>query len=121
MRVKLFAGIALILTLGAVITNTVIIERNVSEILRRVDELEVNATGTLDYAKSIREDFLDKLTYISLTVNHDDLTNIETGFAELIGYLEVEDYDGAHVTKSRLVDSLEHLWRLSGFNIDAII
>ena len=121
MWVKLFATVTLILTLSAVVTNTAIIKNQISEISREVNALDVNSAGALEYAKEIRKGFSEKLTYISLTVSHDDLTNIEEGFAELIGYLEVEDYDGAHVTKSRLKDSLEHLGRLSGFNIDAII
>ena len=63
----------------------------------------------------------EKELFISLTVNHEDLTNIEEGFAEMIGCLSVGDTAGAQITKSRLIDSLEHLGRLSGFNFDAII
>ena len=40
---------------------------------------------------------------------------------EMIGYLSVNDTDNARVTKNRLISYLEHLRRLSGFNIDAVI
>ena len=121
MRVKLFACLVLALTLGGVIANTVIIKKHVNEISTAVALLDEESDEALPRAKGIQTDFKRRLTYISLTVSHDDLTNIESEFAELIGYLEVGDTDGAHVTKNRLIDSLEHLGRLSGFNIDAII
>ena len=50
-----------------------------------------------------------------------NMTSIEDCFVEMIGYISVNDIDNATVVKYRLKRSLEHLRRLSGFNIDAII
>ena len=121
MRVKIFALCVLLLTIGSVIVNTLFVVRSIDRISGKVSSFEPTDTDALLYAKEIEADFKRKLTFISLTVNHDDLTNIELSFAELIGYLEVGDTDEASVTKNRLLNSLEHLGRLSGFGIDAII
>ena len=116
MKAKVFAVAMLFLTVGFVIFNTYKLQRDIGYI-----KGEVVAVDGLDSAKSAYESFKKKETYISLTVNHADMTSIEESFSELIGYYEVGDMDGAHVTKNRLTDALEHLGRLSGFNIDAII
>ena len=58
---------------------------------------------------------------MGMTVSHEDLTAIETGFSEMIGYLSVGDRNGAEVTKSRLLDALGHLRRLTGINIESVI
>lgn len=120
MKVKIFAFTALIVTVGFVAINTVVVKRAVSDIKNAVSEID-NAEDKLSAAKEAYERFKSRETYISLTVNHDDLTSIEECFAEMIGYLEVGDNDGAHVTKSRLISSLEHLGRLSAINLDSII
>ena len=39
----------------------------------------------------------------------------------MIGYLSVKDTEGAEMTKSRLIDALLHLRRLSGVNISSIL
>ena len=121
MKVKIFAVVTLIVTVVAVSINTAVLEKQISEVTEAVTALNVNDENAQETATVIYDDFRKKETYISLTVNHDDLTNIEEGFAELIGYLEIGDTDGAYVTKNRLLDSIDHLRRLSGFNIDAII
>jgi hypothetical protein len=72
-------------------------------------------------AEEIKESFEESEGFISLTVNHEDLTNIEVCYSDLIGYLSVGMTKEAEVTKNRLVDALKHLRRLSGVNIDSII
>ena len=121
MKIKIFAVCILVFTISAVIVNTVVIKRQIEDTKGQIHSLSVEEDGALERARGIEKEFRRRLTYISLTVNHDDLTVIEQSFAELIAYLEVGDTDGAHVTKNRLLDSLEHLGRLSGFNIDSII
>ena len=121
---KILALFLLVLTLTFVAVNTAVLDKQIDEILESVSALEITDWSTesasLD-AEKIYDDFKRRETYISLTVNHNDLTSIEEGFAELVGYLSVGDADNARVTKNRLQDALEHLGRLSGFNIDAII
>ena len=59
--------------------------------------------------------------FISITVGHDDLTHIEENFADIIGAARAGDEDALVTTKSRLIDSLGHLRRLSGISLDSII
>ena len=123
MKTKILAVVLLVLTVGGVIANTVAIGRIISDYETAVRELEVDG-GEESSAKAARElfeSFQDSERFVSITVNHDDLTSIEELFSELIGHLEVGDGDAAHVTKNRLIDALRHLGRLSGFNIDSII
>ena len=96
----------------------------INEITKNVNALNIigeNYETLVNEAEVAYDGFKKKESYISLTVNHNDLTNIEELFSEMIGYIKIDDRDEATVTKNRLLDSLEHLRRLSGFNIDAII
>lgn len=124
MKEKIIAVLLFFLVIGFVWTNTVILKREIGELREVTAGFEIgekDAARLTAEAREIYEIFKKKELFISLTVNHEDLTNIEEGFAEMIGCLSVGDTDGAQITKSRLIDSLEHLGRLSGFNFDAII
>ncbi len=124
MKEKITAFCLFILVIGFVIFNTIVLDRQIDRLCDAAEKLEIsdeNIGQSEKDARKLYEEFRKKETFISLTVNHDDLTDIEECFSEMIGYLSVGDADGARVTKNRLVDSLEHLGRLSGFNIDAII
>ncbi len=121
MKEKILAVIILIAVVAFVIANTLIIEKQIGDVEKAVSALNTEDEGAADKARKIHEDFMNKERFISLTVSHDDLTNIEDCFVELTGYLSVGDADNAQVTKDRLTNSLEHLRRLSTFTIDAII
>jgi hypothetical protein len=124
MKIKIFAAVALITVIGAVVINTVVLNREISSLARSLSELNIRGltpAESRERADALFSEFKSKEPYISITVSHDDLTNIEDGFAELIGYLSVEDKDGAEVTKYKLENALLHLRRLAGFNIDSII
>ena len=124
MKEKIFGFTTFILVISAVFANTVILHKSIGQIYDAVSDVEIYE-GACKTAKIEAESafhiFRKKELFIGLTVNHDDLSNIESNFSELIGYLSVDDAKGATVAKSRLADSLGHLRRLSGFNIDAII
>ncbi len=121
MKTKLFAYITIIVIITAVSFNTFYLDKEISELLSEVTALDLDDNNALDTSTEIFERFKHAEAYISITVSHDDLTNIEDIFAELVGYLTVDDTEGAKVIKNRLINSLEHLGRLSGFNIDSII
>lgn len=121
MKEKTIALVVLIFIVGAIAANAVFLDKNISETLNEVNELTLNGENSLENAESIYAGFKEKETYISITVNHEDLTNIDECFADMIGYLSVGDIDGASVIKYRLIDSLEHLRRSCGLNIDSII
>lgn len=105
----------LFLLIAAIIANSVYIQKTTSELVKLLE--------LADYAsyEDLAETFKRRERFISLTVSHDDLTNIEEGFAELIGAVSANDEASLATIKSRLIDSLEHLGRLCGINIDSIL
>ena len=123
MKEKIFAVVNILLIIGAVTINTVKLHRDIDLIYEEVSILDIGKedASTMNTAKSVYEKFKRYETFMGLTVNHEDLSNIEESFAELLGYITVGDTEGATVTKNRLLDELSHLRRLSGLNIDAII
>ena len=121
MKEKVAAWILLAVIFGFVGVNTYILNTSIEKIIYAVNEVSVDEPEAHQKITDIYNGFKDKEKYISLTVNHEDLTNIEECFSEMIGYLSVGDTEGAEVIKYRLVDSLEHLRRLSGINIEAVI
>ncbi len=122
MKVKMLAIALLILVTGSALINTRILLRRIDSITDTVLNLntEADAETSAKNARAAFEDFKHEEEYLSLTVNHNDLTDIEELFSEMIGHLEVLDRDSAQVTKNRLLDALSHLRRLSGFNISSI-
>ena len=121
MKEKILSITQLILVITFVTINTSILIKQVDKVKEDVNALLPDSDGSEDEARRIYENFMKKEQYISLTVSHDDLTSIEDCFVQLIGYLSVNDIKNAEVTKSRLISYLEHLRRLSGFTIDAVI
>ena len=121
MKEKVIAIVILIIVLLFVVINTFIINRYIKEIADGISAIDTTSESAEDEAKQIHEYFKKKELFFSITVSHEDLTNIEDCFVEMIGYLSVGDADGAAVMQYRLTHSLEHLRRLSTFTIDAII
>ena len=121
MKEKILAVALLILVIAFVTVNTVILDKQIEEITESVSSLTINSENAKEGAEKIYDDFMKKEKYMSFTVSHDDLTSIEDCFVEMIGFILVGDISNAEVTKSRLISYLEHLRRLSGFNIDAVI
>ena len=124
MKEKIIGVILLFIVVGFVVTNSILLDRTIAKTTDMVcafciDENDI--TRSKSEAESLFFDFEKRERYISLTVSHDDLTNIENSFVDLIGYLSIGDIYNAEVAKSRLIHSLEHLRRLSGFNFDSII
>lgn len=122
MKVKILAIGLLFLIIGAVGLNTFFLTKQIDRVTAAVDSLQLSGdtNQALKDAKASFEKFKQEERYLSLTVNHNDLTDIEGLFSEMIGYLAVTDTENAKVTKSRLIDALSHLGRLSGVNISSI-
>ena len=121
MKEKLIGVIVFIAVILYVGINTYVIDGQMKGVYNNVSGIDVYSENAREKAEECFADFEKKEKYMSLTVNHDDLTVIEECFVEMIGYLEIGDSDNATVTKSRLTHSIEHLRRLSTFTIDAII
>ena len=121
MKSKTFAIVTVVSIILLVVFSTLYIEWEIDKIILSVNRLDVNSENAAEDAKGIREEYKGSVCYISLFVTHDDLTNIEDLMAELDGCLRVGDVNEAEVVKNRLINSLEHLRRLSGMNLEAII
>ena len=124
MKEKIIAFCLLFLVICFVLINTLVLDRQIKALYDDTAKIEIGDSDIQEVERSaleLYEEFKKREKFISLTVNHEDLTRIEESFSEIIGYLSVGNADDAMVIKNRLLDSLEHLRRLSGFNIDSII
>ena len=122
MKAVRIAGIVLLLLLTSVILNSVYISKITEKFADRIQEIDTdNLEVATEFLKNIREDFKKAEKFISITVSHDDLTNIEEGFADIIGAAEAGMKVDVITIKSRLEDALRHLGRLSSINFDSII
>lgn len=108
------AAVLLVLTLAAVVANSIAVRNMIGGIVE-----DVKVADASKY-EQIFEDYKRMEAYISLTVDHEDMMNIELAFAELTGAVRAEDEESVTVIKNRLIYSLEHLRRLSGINIESI-
>ena len=109
-------------TLVLVVLNSVILRSLISDTITAVEGAEEQNTekAEIEYSQ-IYKKFKSKETYIAITVNHEDMTNIEDAFSEVVGAAEAGDREGMITAKNRLIDALQHLKRLSGINIDSIL
>ena len=121
MKSKILAVAALYAVLATVIINSVYLSLVTDEIYERCRVCDVYSDSAFTEFTELFDYYKRHERLISISVNHEDLTAINEDLCEIIGLLRVEDKDGAEVTKSRLLGSLEHLGRLSGINIDSII
>ncbi len=120
MRSVRIAAVILFILCISVTLNSVMIKKSADSLAEQIDSCDPRSPSAEKDFKKIFREFEKKEKFISLTVSHDDLTNIEEGFAELIGAAEAGNISEMEKQKSRLTDALGHLGRLSGFNIDSI-
>ena len=121
MKQKIIAVVLLLIVISFVTVNTIIIDKQIYDMIKEVKGIETDSASAKDKSREIFGKFKRMETFIGLTVNHDDITNIEDCFVEMVGYLSIGNGDEAEVVKNRLTNSLEHLRRLSTFTFDAII
>ena len=115
------AVILLLCSLAFVITNSILLTEIINGVLTEIDAAGDDITTAEESYSKIYDGLKDKLSYVSLTVNHEDLSSITDEFAELVGSARANDEEGFLAVKSRLISSLEHLKRLVGINIDSIL
>ncbi len=123
MKSKIAAAVILIGLLLGVTANALFLDKTISDITDNVNSFHIgdDSEDNILRARELFDNFKKKETYISTTVNHNDLTEIEELMSEMVACLSVDMTDEAQVAKSRLIDALKHLRRLSGVNIDSII
>ena len=116
-----FAYTVLILIILAVFINMAFIKGAIGRLLDEVSAAEEENTiaAAIEYSE-IYESYKKSELYISLTVSHEDLSELEIAFSELIGAAKADDKGALIIAKSRLTDRLWHIKRLSGINIDSV-
>lgn len=121
MKIVRLAYALLIVSLLFVATNSFILTNLISETIAEIDDgKDESAELALEKYTRVYENFRDKEKYISLTVNHTDISGVDAAFAEMIGAAEAGDLTSVITIKSRLRDSLDHLIRLCGINFYSI-
>lgn len=121
MTAKRIALVIMTITVSFVIVNTIVLNICIRKFHEMVSKCDFSTkTGESEFY-SAAEYYKKRYWFISLTVNHNDLGEVEGLISEIRGYIEIADKEGATVTKSRLVGSIEHLRRLVGINIDGIV
>ena len=120
MIVKLSYAILFALLL-AVILNAVYISR-FSEKLYSIssEESGENIDDFESKFNEIKKIYGDNEIFISLTVSHEDLTNIEEILSEIDGALKAKDKNAVIIAKSRFESAVLHLGQLSALNIESI-
>ena len=122
MKTAKIACAVLVLLFAAAILNSIYINKVTKEFADAIKETDTeNLAETALSLKGTYEKFKKAEKLISITVSHDDLTNIEESFADIIGAAEAGMKVDVITIKSRLEDALRHLGRLSGINFDSII
>lgn len=121
MKTGIFATGVITLVVGLITLNSFMLHKSIGEFIEDAEALSIQSEDAYEKAEDIKRKFEDAERFISLTVNHEDLTNIEECYSDLLGYLSVGMTREAEVTKNRLIDALSHLRRLSGVNLDSVI
>lgn len=120
MKIKAFTAALLILILGAVTVNTIFLSKRIDQIIESVGAVAPEQKNSKVDMEEAYNRFLNAEKYFSLTLNHNDLCEVGSLFVETISYLSVEDSKEATVAKSRLINALTHLRRLSEINIGSV-
>ena len=120
MKTIITAYVVLALIIILVIVNSMVISHNIDVILEKLRSAPEGAEAGEAY-REIFDDYMKRQKYLGLTVSHDDLTNIEGEFYEIIGAADAKDDDTMKIAKSRLIGALMHLKRLCGINFDSIL
>lgn len=119
MKAAIIAILSLSIVLISVFLNSFLVSRGIEDIIAKLEEAP-STLESYDLYEEIFQEYTKKQRFIGLTVSHDDLTNIESEFHEILGSIEAQDEETLIIAKSRLIGALSHLRRLSGINADSI-
>ena len=121
MKINIFAYSVLTVLILGVVLNSIFIGNVTKELAEAVETVRTDdmSAATEEY-ESLFEKFTRAEKFISVTVSHDDLTNIEESFSEIIGAAKAGDSASVIREKSRLKDALLHLGRLSQISFGSV-
>ena len=121
MRETKIAVIILFILIITVTANAVYIKTVTDDLTEKLKNIDIYSANAYENFLNAEKFFRKHEKFISLSVSHEDLSNIEDSFSELIGASLVGKISEMSIIKSRLEDTILHLGRLSGFNIDSIL
>ncbi len=119
MKAFAFAIITACLVIIAVILNSIFLGILLENLINECQSIPDKCESLSDY-EQLYQRFKDLHKFISLTVSHEELSEVERDFAEIIGAAKADDKESLIIAKSRLVTTLSHLRRLSLMNIDSV-
>ena len=113
--------VLLFILLISVIFNSVYISRFTEKLYALSKEGGHDSIEELELKfEKINRIYRSNEIFISLTVSHEDLTNIEDILSEINGAIESKDVNSVIIAKSRFESAVLHLGQLSAINIDSI-
>ena len=124
MKAVIIAYVIIFAVISLVILNSFLVSYNINEVIRLLsseDTAKEEAEELFAVYDKIYTDYQRRQKFLSISVNHNDLTAIENEFEEILGSAMAGETKNIVIAKSRLLGSLEHLRRLSGINIDSIL
>ena len=101
--------------------NTPTVDNLIVKTLSEVETLEHGMPNLQQDFYTVRRSYEKRSGYINLTVSHSLMADVDAYFADLEGAVLAQDKDGFTKAKSRLIDALRHVRRLSGFKLESII
>ena len=120
MKTIILSYVILILVILLVIINSIIVSNSIDAIIEKLKNIPDSVSEKEQY-KEVFDDYIKIQHLFEITVSHDDLTNIESEFYEIMGAVNAEDSESLKIAKSRLIGALTHLKRLCGINADSIL
>ena len=119
MKSLIFAYVMIIILLLAVILNSIMVSKSIKGIVEMINDVYDTSLNEERY-QEIYDEYLKRQRFISLSIDHSYLGNVETGFTEVIAAAKIGEYSDLVIAKSRLLNALAHVRRLASINIDSI-
>ena len=98
MKSAIIAVVVLALVLTAVVLNSFFVSKSIYEITEKLKSAP-NNTESYSLYEEITREYERKQRYIGLSVSHDDLTNIEREFHEILGAIEADDEESLIIAR----------------------
>ena len=116
--------VALITLLSIIIfvcADAPIVSGMIDKTIAELEGFKISNEGAEEQFSQIKNRYERRVKYINLTVSHSLTLEVEAFFSELQTEVKYGDENDIQKAKSRLIDALLHLKRLSGFKLESII
>lgn len=124
MKSLVFSSILLItviaVSIGGAIYTSVTLNKLCEQINEEFEECGESCEDISYVACDLKSEFERVEPGLSLFINDDELSEMRGYYTDIRSAAVADSYEGALTAKSRLVSMIEHLRRLSSFNIDSI-